>query len=107
MIVTTGNEVVGRSIADYLGVVRGIVVWVPTRRQRIRGAAFAMVEGGNNPYFLEVVEAARESAHSEMLKHAESLGADAVIAMRNQTTPFGKAGTREVLAYGTAVRLVP
>jgi uncharacterized protein YbjQ (UPF0145 family) len=42
-----------------------------------------------------------------MLKHAESLGADAVIATRYQTTPFGRAGVSEVLAYGTAVRLVP
>jgi uncharacterized protein YbjQ (UPF0145 family) len=36
MIITTGNEVEGRAIADYLGVVRGIVVRVPTRRQSIR-----------------------------------------------------------------------
>jgi uncharacterized protein YbjQ (UPF0145 family) len=50
---------------------------------------------------------AREDAHSGMLKHAESLGADAVIATRYQTTPFGTAGTSEYVAYGTAVRLVP
>jgi uncharacterized protein YbjQ (UPF0145 family) len=107
MIVTTGNDVVGRSIADYLGIVRGIVVRLPSRRQRVRGATFAINEGGNNPYFLEVVEAGREDAHSEMLKHAESVGADAVIAIRYETTPFGTAGTSEYLAYGTAVRLVP
>jgi hypothetical protein len=51
MIVTTGSEVDGRAIADYLGVVRGLVVWAPTRRQRIRGRADARWEGGNNRFF--------------------------------------------------------
>jgi uncharacterized protein YbjQ (UPF0145 family) len=58
-------------------------------------------------HFQEVAEAAREDAHSEMLKHAASLGADAVIATRYQTTPFASEGVSEVLVYGTAVRLVP
>lgn len=106
MIVTTGNTVDGRAIADYLAVVRGIIVRVPTRRQRIRGTTDALMEGGNNRYFLEVFEAAREDAYSEMVKHAESLGADAVIATRYQTTPFAPGGVSEVLVYGTAVRLV-
>ena len=53
MIVTSGNGVDGRVVADYLGVVRGVVVRVPTRRQRIRGATEALMEGGNNRYFLE------------------------------------------------------
>jgi uncharacterized protein YbjQ (UPF0145 family) len=105
VIVTTGNDVEGRRIADYLGVVRGIVVRVPTRRQRIRGITEALMEGGNNPYFLEVAEAVRLDAHAEMVKHAETLGADAVIATRYETTPFAKEGVTEVLVYGTAVRL--
>jgi uncharacterized protein YbjQ (UPF0145 family) len=105
VIVTTGNAVDGRIIAEYLGVVRGIVVRVPTRRQLTRGQTEALLEGGNNLYFLEVVEAAREDAYAEMLKHAESLHADAVIGARYQTTPYAGQGVSEVLAYGTAVRL--
>ena len=107
MIVTTANEVAGRPISGYLGVVRGIVVRAPTQRQINRGRTYALLEEGNNPYFLEVVEAAREEACAEMSKHAESLGADAVIAMRYHATPFKAGGVNEVLAYGTAVRLVP
>ena len=106
MIVTTGTAIEGCEIADYLGVVRGIVVRVPTRRQRIRGATEALVEGGNNPYFLEVAEAARADAYADLVKHAESLAADAVIGARYQTTRFAAEGVSEVLAYGTAVRLV-
>jgi uncharacterized protein YbjQ (UPF0145 family) len=107
MIVTTANEICGRTIADYLGIVRGIAVQIPTRRQRIRGKTDALLEGGNNRYFVEVVEAAREAASAEMLNHAEALRADAVIAIRYQVTPFAKQGVSEVLAYGTAVRLRP
>ena len=106
MIVTTGNEVDGRAVADYLGVVRGIIVRCPTRRQRIRGLTDALVEGGKNRYFLEVAEGARDDAYAEMVKHAKSLGADAVIATRYETTPFAE-GVSEVLVYGTAVRLAP
>jgi len=106
MIVTTSNEVDGRTIAAYLGIVRGIVVQVPTRRQRIRGRADTLLDGGNNRYFLEVLEAAREDAYEGMVKHALTLMADAVIAARYQTTPFAGVGVTEVLAYGTAVCLV-
>jgi uncharacterized protein YbjQ (UPF0145 family) len=41
-----------------------------------------------------------------MVKHAEDLGADAVVAVRYDATPFGDAAT-EVLCYGTAVKLAP
>lgn len=107
MIVTTAAEVEGRAIADYLGLVRGIVVRVPTRRQRIRGRAETFWDGGSNPFFLEVAEGAREDAYAELVKHAEGLGADAVVGARYETTPFMADGVSEVLVYGTAVRLAP
>ncbi|HEY6460226.1 MAG TPA: heavy metal-binding domain-containing protein [Polyangiaceae bacterium] len=105
MIVTSGSDVAGHAVSEYLGVVRGIVVCVPTRRQRIRGTTDAFVEGGDNRYFLEVAVAVRDDAWAAMVKHAESLGADAVIGARWQTTPFAREGVTEGLAYGTAVRL--
>jgi uncharacterized protein YbjQ (UPF0145 family) len=37
LIVTTGNEIAGRPIAQYLGVVRGLVVRSPTFGQRFSG----------------------------------------------------------------------
>jgi uncharacterized protein YbjQ (UPF0145 family) len=107
-IVTTASEIEGRTIAEYLGVVRGIVVRVPTRRQSARGMMLPFdpwEEGGNNPYFFEVADAVRRDAFDAMMKHAESLGADAVIATRYQTTPYARGGVTEAIAYGTAVRL--
>jgi uncharacterized protein YbjQ (UPF0145 family) len=105
VIVTTGAVVEGRAVGEYLGVVRGVVVRVPTRRQRIRGANAALVEGGSNPYFLEVATAVRDDAYAAMLEQARGLGADAVIGVRCQTTPFTRQGVTEGLAYGTAVKL--
>jgi len=108
VIVTTGGAVEGRRIVDYLGIVRGIVVRAPTRRQRIRGSYQARYEGGNVVEYVVLCEAARKDAFERLVEHATGLGADAVIATRYQTTPFAqKDMTSEVLVYGTAVRLEP
>lgn len=48
---------------------------------------------------------ARNQAVERMVKEAEELGADAVIGMRF-TTSQTMSGAAEILAYGTAVKLV-
>ena len=40
-----------------------------------------------------------------MISHAQAIGADAIIGMRYDATEFSQGAT-EVLAYGTAVKLV-
>jgi uncharacterized protein YbjQ (UPF0145 family) len=106
VIVTSGGEVTGRVVAALLGVVHGIVVQVPTRHQRIQGSFEAKLEGGNIRLFVEVCDAARRDAYAAMVKHAESLDADAIVGARYHSTPFMPDGITEVMAYGTAVRLV-
>ena len=101
--VTTGNNLEGYEIAEYLGVVRGIVVRAQTIGQGIRGA-FSSILGGNIRAYEEVCEQARSEAFARMVEHAQERGADAVIAMRYDATEFAQ-GVTEVLAYGTAVRL--
>jgi uncharacterized protein YbjQ (UPF0145 family) len=103
MIVTTGNEVAGRAVARYLGVVRGIVVRSPTIGQGFLGGLKRIV-GGNIESFADVCETARREAFERMVDHAEELSADAIIAMRYDATEFAQ-GVTEVLAYGTAVKL--
>lgn len=103
MIVTTGNEVAGHTIAQYLGVVRGIVVRSPSIAQGFFGGLKSIV-GGNIEAFAEVCETARQDAFQRMVKHAEEVNADAIIAMRYDATEFSQ-NTTEVLAYGTAVKL--
>lgn len=105
IIVTTGNDVAGYRIGEYLGIVRGIVVRAPTIGQGLLGGLKRIV-GGNIEAYAEACEQARKEAYIRMMDHAQDKGADAVIAMRYDATDFGQ-GTTEVLAYGTAVRLEP
>ena len=101
--VTTANNLEGYEIAEYLGVVRGIVVRAQTITQGIRGA-FSSIFGGNIKAYEEVCEMARSEAFARMVQHAEDKGADAILAMRYDATEFAP-GITEVLAYGTAVKL--
>lgn len=103
MIVTTGNEVEGRPIAEYLGIIRGIVVRAPNIAQGLLGGLKQII-GGNIESYAEVCETARREAYLRMVRHAEEMGADAVIGMRYDATEFAN-GVTEVLAYGTAVTL--
>ena len=101
--VTTGNSLEGYEVAEYLGIVRGIVVRAQTIGQGIRGA-FSQLLGGNIRAYEEVCEQARSEAYARMVEHAQERGADAIIAMRYDATEFAQ-GVTEVLAYGTAVKL--
>jgi uncharacterized protein YbjQ (UPF0145 family) len=103
MIVTTGNDVSGRIVKGYLGIVRGIVVRSPNIAQGILGGLKSII-GGNIESYARVCEEARKQAYDRMVQHATEMGADAVIAMRYDATEFAQGAT-EVLAYGTAVKL--
>jgi uncharacterized protein YbjQ (UPF0145 family) len=103
MIVTTGFDVEGKKVVEYLGVVRGIVVRATGIGRGIIGG-IKSIAGGNIEEFTVVCEAARMEAFNRMIQHAHEIGADAVIGMRYDATEFGQ-GSTEVLAYGTAVRI--
>jgi uncharacterized protein YbjQ (UPF0145 family) len=103
MTVTMGNDIAGKSIKSYLGVVRGIVVRSPSIAQGVLGGLKQIV-GGNIESYAEVCEKARQEAFNRMITHAAELGADAIITVRYDATEFAP-GVTEVLAYGTAVKL--
>lgn len=103
LIVTTGNEVEGKKIVEYLGIVRGVVVRATGIGRGIIGG-FKSIAGGNIEEFTHVCENARLEASSRMVAHALQIDADAIIGMRYDSTQFGERST-EVLAYGTAVKL--
>jgi uncharacterized protein YbjQ (UPF0145 family) len=103
LIVTTGNEVAAYQIAQYLGIVRGIVVRSPSISQGFLGGLKQIV-GGNIEVYAEVCEAARREAYDRMVQHALDIDAEAIIGMRYDATEFSQNVT-EVLAYGTAAKL--
>ncbi|HUS32226.1 MAG TPA: YbjQ family protein [Kofleriaceae bacterium] len=105
IIVTTGNEVAGHDVVAYLGIVRGIVVRATSIGKGIIGG-FKALGGGNIKEFIEVCELARHDAYQQMIAHAQEAGAEAIIGMRYDAGEFS-SGVTEVLAYGTAVKIMP
>ena len=103
MIVTMGDSVPGREIAEIIGTVKGNTV-----RTRFFGrdimAALRNLVGGEVPEYTKLMAEAREQALDRMIADARQQGATAVISMR-VTTSMIMGGSAELLAYGTAVRL--
>jgi uncharacterized protein YbjQ (UPF0145 family) len=98
---STAFEIKGYSIVKNLGVVRGILV----RSRSIFGSIGAGLQtliGGNITILSELCEKTREEAFDIMTKHAENLGANAIIGIRYESTEILQ-GVTEVLCYGTAV----
>jgi uncharacterized protein YbjQ (UPF0145 family) len=98
---TTAFNLEGYKITKNLGIVRGIIVRSRSIIGNI-GAAFQALVGGNITLYTELCEQARQDSFNMMLKHAEELGANAVVGVRYDATEIS-AGITEVICYGTAV----
>jgi uncharacterized protein YbjQ (UPF0145 family) len=100
-LVTTAFTIDGYRVVRILGVVRGITVRSRSVIGNI-GAGLQILFGGNISLLQELCERARQDAFLIMMKHAQELGANAVIGMRYDANEI-MSGVAEVLAYGTAV----
>lgn len=99
--ITTAFDFEGCKISKNLGIVKGITVRSRSFVGNL-GAAFQTLGGGNITIYTELCELARQEAFDLMVKHADEIGANAVIGMRYDANEVS-AGVTEVLAYGTAV----
>jgi uncharacterized protein YbjQ (UPF0145 family) len=98
---TTAFTIDGYRIVRNFGVVRGITV----RSRSVVGTFGASLQtlfGGNISLLTELCERARGEAFEMMVRHAEALGANAVIGVRYDATQLMQH-VSEVLCYGTAV----
>ena len=102
---TTAFTLDGFQVKTTLGVVRGITVRSRSVIGTI-GASLQTLVGGNISLFTELCEKTREEAFEQMLKHAEQIGANAVIGVRYDANGIMQ-GVTEVLCYGTAVVAEP
>lgn len=102
MTITTTPDITGRRVVETLGLVRGNTI-----RARFIGsdimAAFRALAGGEIGEYTKMLAEAREQAIDRMAEEARSLGADAVIMTRFQTSMIMK-GAAEIMCYGTAVK---
>ena len=105
MILVTTDEVPGRRVARVLGMVRGNTI----RARHVGKDVLAHLRnaaGGEIHEYTKLMAEAREQAVDRMVEEARALGADAVIAVRFQTSEVMK-GAAEMMCYGTAVLLAP
>jgi len=100
-LTTTAFSLDGYRVIRSLGVVRGIIVRSRSIVGNI-GAGLQTLFGGNISLYTSLCEKTRADAFDLMLRHAEQLGANAVIGVRYDATEV-MAGVTEVLCYGTAV----
>lgn len=103
MIVVTTNEISGKSIKEYKGMVKGLIVRAPTIGQGVLGGLKSIV-GGKVGSYTQMCEQARLHAYELMVEHANQMGANAIIGVRFDSSDLGgESMSTEVLCYGTAV----
>jgi uncharacterized protein YbjQ (UPF0145 family) len=104
MIIVTTETIAGREIKESLGIARGSTV----RARHIGKDIFAGLKniiGGEISEYTGLLAEAREQALNRLIKDAEKLGADAVVNIRFTTSAVSQ-GAAEILAFGTAVKLL-
>ena len=103
MIVVTTESVAGREVAEVMGLVRGATVRAKHVGTDIVAGLRNLV-GGEVKAYSSLLAGAREQAIDRMCEEASRLGANAVLAVRLETSTV-MSGASEIVAYGTAVRL--
>lgn len=103
MLYVTTPTIAGREITETLGMARGSTVRAKHVGTDIV-AALKQLVGGELQGYSSLMAGAREQAIDRMLAEARGMGADAVVAVRLETSSITR-GASELVAYGTAVRL--
>ena len=103
MLLLNIDHIPGKNV-EALGIVKGPVVQSKNIGKDFMAGMKTLV-GGEIVGYTEMLTEARQIATKRMVDEAESLGADAIINIR-----FGSSsvmqGAAEVIAYGTAVRVL-
>ena len=103
MLVTTQDNFADYEIVETLGIVKGNTI-----RARHIGkdilAGLRTIVGGEITEYTKMLAESREQALDRMMADAEKVGANGIVCLRF-TTSSVMAGSAELLAYGTAVRM--
>ena len=99
------NDVPGYRVARVYGEVFGLTVRSRNVGSQI-GAGFKALAGGELKGMTKNLVSSRHEVMERMIQEAVQHGANAVLAMRFDTSEMGGNWT-EICAYGTAVTLVP
>ena len=103
MIVTTMNDIPGYQVDEVYGEVMGLTVRSRNIGSQL-GAGLKSILGGELKGMTKALTDSRQQVMERMIEEAEAKGANAIIAMRFDTSEMGGNWT-EICAYGTAVRV--
>ena len=103
MIVTTMNDIPGYEVTDVYGEVFGLTVRSRNIGSQI-GASLKSILGGELKGMTKALVDSRQQVMERMIEEAEAKGANAIIAMRFDTSELG-ANWTEICAYGTAAKI--
>ena len=103
MLIATTNDVPGYEVEEVFGEVFGLTVRARNLGSQI-GAGLKSLIGGELGGMTKMLAQGREEAISRLVAEAESKGANAILAMRFDSSELGTTWT-EICAYGTAVRV--
>lgn len=103
MILATTETIGGKNL-ETLGLVKGSTIQSKNIGRDIT-QSFKTIVGGELKAYAEMMNDARALATKRMVEEAESMGADAIVAMRYSSASVMQ-GAAEVIAYGTAVKFI-
>src|SRR5450432_3705116 len=101
MLITTTNDLPGYEIQEVLGEVFGLTVRSRNVGSQI-GAGLKSILGGELRGMTKALIDSREQVMQRLVEEAEARGANAILAMRFDTSEMGGTWT-EISAYGTAL----
>jgi len=102
MIITTMNDIPGYEIEEVFGEVFGLTVRSRNLGSQLGAGLKSILEGELKGMTKALVDS-RNQVTERMVEEAEAKGANAIVAMRFDTSEMGQNWT-EICAYGTAVR---
>ena len=97
------GHIPGKEVEPH-GIVKGTVVHTKNVGRDIMAAMKTLV-GGELVGYTQMLNEARQIAVKRMVDEAQALGADAIINIRYGTSSV-MSGAAEVIAYGTAVKII-
>jgi uncharacterized protein YbjQ (UPF0145 family) len=101
MIISNTQEIPGKTIVEFFGVVSGSTVRAKHIGRDII-AGLKNVVGGELTGYTELITEARGEAIQRMSNQAEHMGANAIVKVNFATSSVAQ-GAAELFAYGTAV----
>ena len=105
MILSTTNNIDGKPVKDYLGIVTGETI-IGANIVKDVFASIRDIVGGRSRSYEKVLREAKDTALKEMTENAERLNADAILGVDlDYETVGNRGGMLMVTASGTAVNL--